>query len=81
MWSRNPASDTNLKNGFVGCAYGFNTDCTKPYYDYIEEAKAVGEGWVDLRSSPFEKRSGIITNFQILTLEVKKCAGFSYEQQ
>jgi len=71
--ARKPAADSNLAKGWVGCA----EYAEKENFDFIKEAKELGEGWVDLRSPVFGSKSGVITNLQLLTLEVKECKAFS----
>ena len=71
--ARRPASDENIKKGFVGCSIRVQH---KPNDDHLEiiHVKEIGEGWVDLRSTvDRDKGSGVITNFQLMTLEVSKC--------
>jgi len=69
---RRVASRENEKNGHVGCRMRCYDNIEYPEYD-IKEGKEVAEGWVDLRSRPFDKQSGIISNFQLITLEIKSC--------
>lgn len=77
-YARKPASDENTKKGYVGCClrvlpkYSREIDDSFDW-DEINEAKEVGEGWVDLRSRIFGEQSGIISNCQLLTLEVTSC--------
>lgn len=70
--ARKPASDANIDKGYVGCA----EYCRKESYSFITECNELGEGWVDLRASVFGPRSGMITNMQLLTLEVTKCSAY-----
>ena len=70
--ARKPASDENRDKGYVGCAEYARNDGAG--WDYIKEVKELAIGWVDLRSSVFGNKSGIITNLQLLTLEVKNCS-------
>ena len=70
--SRKPWSENLQTKGYVGCTIRV---MDKPNNDFVEitDGKEVAEGWVDLRSKPFSKGSGATTNFQLLTLEIKKC--------
>lgn len=70
--ARKPAAETNRDKGFVGCAQFTR----KEHYAFVQEAEELAEGWVDLRASIFGEKSGIITNFQLLTLEVKICSSY-----
>lgn len=70
--ARKPATETNRDIGWVGCA----EYARKEHCNFVGNAKEIGEGWVDLRASIFGKKSGIITNFQLLTLEVKTCSAY-----
>lgn len=73
--ARKPASDENTKKGYVGCCIRV-IDGNLDYYE-INEAKEIAEGWVDLKSNiNLGKGSGIISNLQLLTLEVKSCRQF-----
>ena len=84
--ARKPASDNNTKKGYVGCCLrviGKRSKTDDDTYDWTEinEAKEVGEGWVDLRSKvKLGKGSGIITNLMLLTLEVKSCNQFDFNE-
>jgi hypothetical protein len=81
--ARKPASDNNTKKGYVGCCLrviGKRSHGGELTYDWgeIKEAKEIGEGWVDLKSEiKLGKGSGVITNFMLLTLEVKTCNQYS----
>ena len=73
--ARKPASDENTKKGYVGCSVRsgkFPKD-----WDIIDAGKEVAEGWVDLRAKVFGQSSGLITNYQLITLEVKSCSEYS----
>lgn len=78
--ARKPASDENRKNGYVGCClrvlHPIHFD-----WDEITEAKEVGEGWVDLKARIDGNKSGVISNYQLLTLEVKSCNQFTGKYQ
>lgn len=80
--NRRPAADKNTEKGYVGCCIKVMNSGDFDFDDEvcpseIEIAKEVGIGWVDLKSNVFSERgSGTITNFQVLTLEVKKCRLF-----
>jgi len=84
--SRKPASDENTKKGWVGCCMRAMTNRMSGDglgYDFhkINNAKEIGEGWVDLKSRvKIGKGSGVITNFQILTLGVESCELFEAEK-
>ena len=77
--ARKPASDENTIKGYVGCSLRVigkrtSTDGLTYDHDEIQEALEVAEGWVDLGSGVnIGEGSGIITNYQLLTLEVKSC--------
>lgn len=69
-YARRPASEENEEVGWVGCAqYTRNNQ----NFNFLKEYKKIGEGWVDLRSPIFGKSSGVITNFCLLTCQVKLC--------
>ena len=70
--ARKPASDENRDKGYVGCA----EFTRREHYQFVSHCKELAEGWVDLGAAVFSERSGIITNLQLLTLEVKKCSSF-----
>ncbi len=70
--ARKPASDQIMNQGYVGCA----EFARKEHYDFIIEAEELAEGWVDLKTRIFGKKSGVITNLQLLTKEVKTCKEF-----
>jgi len=78
--ARRPASEENLKKGYVGCCLRVidkpHTNYDTYDYDEINEGKEVGEGWVDLKSRPFNKPSGVISNLQLITLEIKSCSKY-----
>jgi len=83
--ARRSASEANEKAGYVGCALRVMTknglslldgNGTSYDHDEIGSAKEIATGWVDLRSKPFGKKSGMITNEQLLTLEVGSCHKF-----
>lgn len=78
IWARKPASDENRDKGYVGCAYFVSIEdhSDNRILSTIIEAEEVAEGWVDLRASVFGEKSGIITNLQILTKNVKSCTKF-----
>lgn len=72
--ARRPASDANTEKGYVGC--------TAKVYDwswYVAQSKEVAEGWVDLRANIFSESSGLITNYQMLTLMTKKCDKYDFK--
>lgn len=74
--SRKAASDENTKNGYVGCCIRV-LDRVKIGDEYFIDAEEVAEGWVDLKCFPkLGKGSGMITNFQILTLKTTKCPNY-----
>ncbi len=73
--ARKPASDENRGKGYVGCA----EYARKENYDYVGVAKEIATGWVDLKTKIFGDKSGIISNFQLLTLEVESCNKFEVE--
>lgn len=73
--ARKPAANENREKGYVGCA----EFTRKEHYGFVDEAKELAEGWVDLRARIFGEKSGIITNLQLMTLEVKKCSSFETE--
>lgn len=79
-FARKAGSDENQNKGYVGCAkYLYLSGQTPPEFPfYIGEAKELAEGWVDLKRRPFQEKSGILTNLQLLTIGVNKCA--SYEE-
>jgi hypothetical protein len=66
--ARKPAAEENQEKGDVGCAF------YTPSFNVV--AKELATGWVDLRAKLFGPKSGIITNFQLLTNEVKTCAKY-----
>ena len=70
--ARKPASDENQEIGWVGCAEYFR----KENCDFVYGSEELGEGWVDLRSPIFGKKSGISTNLQLLTKGVTNCLSF-----
>lgn len=76
--NRRPTSDSNTERGYVGCAeYARRMKYDNTSIDFIEEGVEAGEGWVDLRANVFSKSSGIDTNFQLLTKQIKVCTEFS----
>lgn len=73
--SRRPASDENIRKGYVGCCLLILSERNK--WTEVTDATEVGTGWVDLRSRCCVGiGSGIITNEQLVTLEVKSCNKF-----
>lgn len=71
--SRKPASNENTKKGYVGCCIRVLNNEQLDWTE-INEAEEIGEGWVDLKSDvTLDKGSGVITNFQLLTLKVNSC--------
>jgi hypothetical protein len=79
-YSRRVSSRELENKGYVGCCLpikkekaGFNVDRE---YSFIESGEEVAEGWVDLRSKPFGDGSGVSTNFQLITLGIKRCSEF-----
>lgn len=70
--ARNPASNGNIEKGYVGCA----EFTRKGDYDFVGDCKELAEGWVDLRAKIFGEKSGIMTNLQLMTLEVTNCSSF-----
>lgn len=70
--SRRPASDENTQIGYVGCVLR----CIDKDYTEIVVGDTVAEGWVDLRSDVFGNKSGVMTNYQLLTHKIKKCNSF-----
>lgn len=63
--------------GYVGCCgraipYPYTFD-----YDVIKDGETIAEGWVDLGCSPFNKCSGIFTNFQLITRMIKICKKYN----
>lgn len=85
-FSRKPASDENRDKGYVGCCiraleqHQFKGGRIRDY-EIINEAKEVAEGWVDLRSSVFGEKSGIITDMMLLTKEVKSCDMYEFKER
>lgn len=73
--ARKPAANENRDKGYVGCAEFTRNG----HYYFVGEAKELAEGWVDLKARIFGEKSGIITNLQLMTLEVKKCSSFETE--
>jgi len=76
VMTAHPSICYNRDKGYVGCAEYLRKGETA---DFIFDAKELTEGWVDMRAAVFGPKSGIITNLQLMTLEVKKCAAFSSE--
>jgi hypothetical protein len=65
--------DELRRGGLVGCCIFFSN----PTYDTDKiEADALFKGWVDLRSRPEGERSGVITNFMLITKNVSRCPHF-----
>ena len=79
--ARRVASESNEQLGFVGCAIRVKY-CTEPVSeDDIIGVNTLAEGWVDLRTVPFGRPSGIITNLQIVTKGVSICDAYrEYEK-
>ena len=71
-FARRPASDKNRDKGYVGCAKFLE----KQSHGFVTEGEELAEGWVDLKARVFSKPSGVITNYQLLTLGIKKCKLF-----
>ncbi len=72
---RRPAADENTAKGYVGCCMRV---LRRPKdHEEINDGKEIGIGWVDLKANVFNKKSGVITNYQILTLEINHCNQFS----
>lgn len=71
VYSRRPAAESNLEEGWTGCCIR----AVNEFWDHDAiQVGQVGEGWVDLKSEPeFGIRSGVITNFQLLTRQVSDC--------
>lgn len=75
--NRRPSSEENVKKGYVGCAeYTKRWKNDNNDISFVTEGEFLGEGWVDLRSYVFGKPSGISTNFQLVTKEIKSCREF-----
>lgn len=74
--ARRVASETNEQLGFVGCSLRVTPMMERVSEADINEAKIIAEGWVDLRSRPFGSHSGVISNYQIVTLEVEMCGAY-----
>lgn len=72
--ARKPASDEIQNKGYVGCAEYARSD--NGNIEFVGDVKELAEGWVDLRAKIFGIKSGVITNLQLLTLEVKECKSF-----
>lgn len=75
VYSRKVASNELQEKGYIGCSlreqnivFNENDVCTKG--DLLE-------GWVDLRSEWNGTSSGIISNFQFITLNCQACKYFS----
>ncbi len=82
-FARRVASEELEKEGYVGCCFpvvnernGFAVD---PEYSFVKVGEEVAEGWVDLRSAPFGKPSGVTSNCQLITLGIEKCSKFESE--
>jgi hypothetical protein len=81
--ARKVASERLEMEGHVGCIINCESDLK---YDgqidnplkYILDSDLVAEGWVDLRAVPFGDGSGMLTNYQIITKKVRKCAKYQY---
>jgi len=74
--SRKTWSENLMKEGNVGCCIYATSSMG---VEGILEAKQIAEGWVDLRSPIFGEKSGVTTNMQIITKEVKKCKWFTHD--
>ena len=72
--SRRVAADKLEQEGYVGCCMWVKGKSDRT--DFIDEASELAEGWVDLKSKPFGNPSGVITNIQLITLEVKSCTEY-----
>lgn len=80
QWARKVA-DTNEQKGYVGCVLRLLGNGEKYDYNEITKAKEIAEGWVYTKRRPFQERykgfgSGVMTNFQLITLEVSDCKQF-----
>ena len=75
--SRKTWSIALQNNGYVGCCSYVKYDCS---HEIVESAYEIAEGWVDLRSRPFTKPSGITTNIQLITKETKKCSKYTNDE-
>ena len=69
--ARRAASSDLEQEGYVGCTLDIDT------YQ-IQKAEKMVSGWVDLRSAPFNKESGITTNLRLLTLKTRDCLAHTY---
>ncbi len=67
---RIPATALEQK-GVVGCCMFAVIECEDA--SFINDAEELFSGWVDLRSAPFGKSSGMTTNLQLMTVSVKQC--------
>jgi hypothetical protein len=74
--ARKPAAEENQEKGYVGCAFYTRESGEEKEPSFNVVAKELATGWVDLRAKLFGPKSGIITNFQLLTNEVKTCAKY-----
>lgn len=82
---RRAAADSNIEKGYVGCVAVFDQfeigNPTEEDISYITEAKEIAVGWIyHKRYIEYPKDntlgSGVMTNGQIITKEVKKCSKF-----
>jgi hypothetical protein len=82
--ARHPASDDNIKAGYVGCCMRLLTDDGTStgrdlHLDWgeITSAKVIAEGWI--RNSHIKyTQSGHLINTQIITQCVSKCKQYKY---
>lgn len=73
--ARRPWAKSLRDKGYVGCVEYLRKG--QDTVDFIGPATELATGWIDLRSGIFnEKTSGILTNEQLMTLEVKSCKSY-----
>lgn len=72
--ARMAASLKNENAGLCGCTLLLNYEEDK-VIQFIKDGDLY-KGWVNLKSPPFEKRAGVITNFQLLTKGVQNCTKY-----
>lgn len=77
--ARRTAAETLQEEGYTGCCLlAMSSQTSDDFQDlgFIKSASVVATGWVDLRSPVFGDKSGVITNHQIITQEVRLCTKY-----
>lgn len=72
-YHRKPASDTNIEEGWIGCALRLRENHLK-YHEFQIECEIQGEGWI--RNCYLNANSGHLLNYQLLHKNVTSCNNY-----